>query len=288
MTTSAISDWVPLTSEQAARFDRDGFLHIPAALEPDTVTNLIEAGDRLVAGSELRGRRDIGFSDGFRNVIALDPAFLTILCNPRVLPLIIQLMGPQLQLHTSDLIWKKPDPEGTSDDSRSPGWHRDYSPMTRTVDHDRMPRVEIKAAYYLTPCPEPDFGQTLFAAGSHRWRSAWQRKPDEVDPPGTVALNLQAGDAVLFENRTWHAGSRNRSNQIRKTLMMGYSLRWVRPDDYDVQEEALLNRCNPLERSLLEVRNMHFDEEGRFRPNAVKNALQEWAATHGYQAPACY
>ncbi len=287
MQTTPASPWTPLSPEQAKSFDRDGFLVVEDALEPKLVEALCEVGDRLVASDLLTGRRDIGNSDGFRNVIALDPIFRQLLCHPTTVPLVIQLMGPHLQLHTSDLIWKAPDHDDAPD-TRSPGWHRDIGSMTRDLDHDRMPRLEIKVAYYLTDCLSPTDGQTRVAAGSHRWRTSWDRQPGEIDPPGCVTPNLKAGDALLFENRTWHAGGPNKSGRTRKTLMMGYSHYWIRPDDYDFQDPELLARCDPRERCLVEQKNQNFDELGRFRPCVVKTALEEWALENGYQKPACH
>ena len=280
--------WTTLSPKQARDFDRDGFLIVRNALDPEQTDALRAAGDRLVASELQTGRRDNGQSDGFRNVIALEPRVLDLLCNPRTLPLVIQLMGPHLQLHTSDLIWKSPDPADTDANYRCPGWHRDIARLTRDLEYDRMPRVEIKVAYYLSDCPTPEFGQTRVAAGSHRWREAWRGSPDNIDPPGCTAPILKAGDAVFFENRTYHAGGPNKSGQTRKTLMMGYSHNWMRPDDYDQQSEDLLALCTPIQRSLLEHINPSFDELGRFRPCHHVSPLEAWANEHGYTQASCH
>lgn len=287
MITLPQSQWTTLTPDQAEAFDRDGFLVVREALDPDRVAACIEAGDRLVASDRQEGRRDAGRSDGFRNVIALDPVFRELLCHPRTVPLVIQLMGPNLQLHTSDLIWKYPDASG-EEDKRTPGWHRDIAAVTRDLDHDRMPRLEIKVAYYLTDCLSPTDGQTRVAAGSHRWRTTWQRQPGDLDPAECVVPEMRAGDALLFENRTWHAGGPNQSGRIRKTLMMGYSHYWIRPDDYDHQKPEVLDQCDPRERCLIAQQNRNFDELGRFRPCTVETALEIWAKENGWTAPACH
>ena len=288
MSNTLDQSWCTLSQQQATDFERDGFLHVPNALEPEIVSALCTAGDRLIATDQQLCRRDIGNCDGFRNVIAFEPLVLDILLHAQTFPLVVQLMGPHLQLHTSDLIWKYPDPEIDPDEAPTLGWHRDIARMTRDLGHDRMPRVEIKVAYFLSDCPSAEFGQTHVAAGSHRWRETWQRTEDALNPPGDTALNLKAGDALLFENRTWHAAGLNSSSQIRKTLMMGYSHNWVRPDDYDQQDDSLLDRCNPIQRCLLEHKNPSFDELGRFRPCQVKSELEAWAEEHGYTKPACH
>ncbi|NRA37125.1 MAG: phytanoyl-CoA dioxygenase family protein [Planctomycetes bacterium] len=288
MTNVIDHKWTGLTQQQASDFARDGFLHVPSALDQDMVQKLISAGDRLVASDLQQGRRDNGQSDGFRNFIALEPCVLDLLCNPLTLPLVVQIMGPSLQLHTSDLIWKYPDPIDSDDDCRIPGWHRDIQKMTRDIDYDSMPRFEIKVAYYLTDCPDESFGQTRVAAGSHRWRSEWQQKDGQIDPDSCRIPILKSGDALLFENRCLHAGGPNKSDQIRKTLMMGYSHNWMRPDDYDQQSPELLERCDPMQRCLIEQINSNFDELGRFRPCVRETPLETWAYEHGYTQPSCH
>jgi len=200
--------WTTLADEQAAAFDRDGYLVVRQAIPYDMIDQLVTAGDQLIASDRRRDRQtgNGGRSDGFRNLLAVEPAFLPLLTWPATFPLVVQLMGPNLQLHTSHQIWRQPDPPGSPEAIRSPDWHRDIANVTRDLDHDRMPRVEIKVAFFLSDCSQSGCGQTLVAAGSHRWREPWRREPGVVDPPGAVEPLLRAGDALLFENRTWHAG----------------------------------------------------------------------------------
>ena len=278
--------WCKLSTQQASDFERDGFLIVRNALDQDLVQRITEVGDRLVNSDLELGRRDAGPSDGFRNVIVHDPVFLDLLCHHKTFPLVVQLMGPHLQLHTSDLIWRKSEP--SSDEPAPLGWHRDIARMTRDLDYARMPRVEIKVAYYLTDCPNPSYGQTNVAAGSHRWLEAWKRTENEAKPPGATAPILKAGDAIFFENRTYHAAGINTSGQTRKTLMMGYSHSWIRPDDYDQQSEELLNQCDTLQRSLLVHKNPSFDDRGRFRACVMESPLEQWAKQHGFEEPICH
>ncbi len=277
-----------LSPTQINDFDQNGYLIIRQALDRERIHQLVHCGERLIASNTQRFRRDSGQSDGFRNVIALDEAFLGIIDNPKIFPLIVQLMGPHIQLHTSDLIWKSPDPRDSPAHYRNPGWHRDIARVTRDLEHDRMPRLEIKAAYFLSDCSKPQSGQTLVAAGSHRWRENWTPSAAQPDPPTAIEASLQAGDVLLFENRTWHAGGANKTTQTRKTLMIGYSHDWMRCDDYDTQAPALLERCNPLQRCLLEQINCSFDEQERFRPCIRKSVIERWAEEHHIHGPVCH
>lgn len=279
--------WTPLAAEQRAAFDRDGYLIVRSAIYADMINQLIAHGDTLIASERRANRqRQSAHYDGFRNLVAVDPTFLPLLTCPSTLPLVVQLMGPHVQIHTSHLIWMQA--EAKRGTAHAPGWHRDISTMTRDLEHDRMPRVEIKVAFFLTDCSSPGCGQTLVAAGSHRWRSAWRSSAEHPQPPGMVEPLLRAGDALLFENRTWHAAGDNRSGRARKTAMIGYSHRWMRPDDYDRQEDALLARCSPLQRCLLDASNINYRADCSFAPTGDATLLEQWAAAHGCTAAACH
>lgn len=281
-------NWTTLSAAQLTSFDNEGFLVVRNALAPDLVARLIAAGDRLFSSGRVANRQTNNERyDSFRNAVALDDALLPVLTMPTTVPLLIQLMGPHIQLHTSHLIWKGADPAGTPADHRDPGWHRDVATMTRDLDLERMPRVEIKIGYFLTDCRDELCGQTRFAAGSHR--STRPLTPvNGPDPEHATIPLLKAGDAVLFENRTGHAAGPNLSGRTRKTLMFGYSHRWMRPDDYDQQDEALLARCDDYGRALMDARGLNYRADGRFAPTGERTAIEKLAAAHGCTGAACH
>jgi len=288
--TQTAHAWTELTAEQRAAFDRHGFLIVRDVLDRDMIDTLVAAGDELLASDRSRDRQTLndGRSDGFRDLLAIDQRFLPLLTWPRSFPLVVQLMGPQIQLHTSNLIWRRPDPPGTDTRRRVPGWHRDIYNVVRDLEHDRMPRLEIKVAFFLSDCSQSGCGQTMVAAGSHRWRQPWTPAHEGDDPPGATEPRLAAGDALLFENRTWHAGGAQHVDRIRRTVMLGYSHRWLRPDDYHDPDPALMERGDALQRCLLDNRDLNRDAQGRFLPGGERTELQRWAAEHGCSGPACH
>ena len=93
------------------------------ALDSATISTLIEAGDRLIASDRTVNRqsRFNGRYDGFRNAVTLDDAFIPLLTHSTILPLVVQLLGANLQLMTSHLIYKQPDPAGTPTTIAIPG-----------------------------------------------------------------------------------------------------------------------------------------------------------------------
>ena len=68
------------------------------------------------------------------------------------------------------------------------------------------------------------------------------RTAGAIDPDGTIEITGKPGDAVLFENRLFHAVGPNLSAITRKTIFMGYSYRWLRPLDFVVQSPELLEK----------------------------------------------
>lgn len=274
-------EFVKITPEQKRQFDEEGYLIMREAIDSETVSALIEAGDRLIASDrELnRQRRPGGLYDGFRNCVSMDEAFLPLITNPKVFSIVAQLLSPYLSLLTSHLIYRAPDPPGSPDTERLPGWHRDHYMSMRDLGDQHIPRHSLKVAYYLTDLSEPNSGVTMMAARSNQLKEPIEIPEGQVDPPSKVEPLLNPGDAVFFENRTWHAGAANLSDRIRKAVMIGYSYDWVVPTDYRQQAPALVEQLSPMERYLVGEPaddNPHFDFTGGYNP------IAEWCAENGY------
>ena len=131
-----MAGWTTLAPADREAFDRDGFLVVKGALSQQQVAALAAAGDHLDAHfADYWDSRGQG-----RNLIAVDPDnFLPMLTHPATLPLVAQLMGPRLQLHTSQFLWNKPNnigPDSPHADGTDPtrlGWHRDIAEMTSVI-----------------------------------------------------------------------------------------------------------------------------------------------------------
>ena len=275
-------EFVKITPEQRRQFNEEGYLIMRGAIDSETVSTLVEAGDRLVASDrELnRQRRPGGLYDGFRNCVSMDDAFLPLITNPKVFSIVAQLLSPWLSLLTSHLIFRHPDPPGSSGTDRLPGWHRDHFMSMRDLGDQVIPRHSLKVAYYLTDLSEPNSGVTMMAAGSNQLKQPIEIPQGQVDPATKVEPLLNPGDAVFFENRTWHAGAANLTDRIRKAIMIGYSYDWITPTDYRTQAPELVEKLSPIERYLF---GEPVDDNQQFDFTGGANPIADWCAENGYR-----
>lgn len=243
-----------LTQQQRADFERDGFLLIRNALSPEMLERLLRVVDRLY--EEGIGREGLSTRHHWqmRNCLVADEMFLDLLDCPTTFPLVAGLLGWDIHLLTSHLIVRPPSPPGTGEHFKGEGWHRDGG-LSATEMQEPHPRLFLKVVYLLSDQSEPGRGNTQVLPGSNRLVGPPAQAAGAPHPYGATEILGQAGDAFLFEQRTWHAVGPNYSQITRKSLFFGYGYRWVRAMDYLTPPADLLPQCSPLRRQLLgEVR----------------------------------
>ena len=273
-------EFTRLTAEQRQSFDEDGFLVVRNAVDDETVARLLEAGDSrakaFLEKPELLEKEEYNHLD-LRPGLLKEKALLALVTHATTVPLVVQLLSPNIHLHSLALIYKRPvSPEGKP---FRRGWHRDIR-IPKDLGHRDLPRVGVKVCYCLTDFHKPNSGMTLFARRSHLNSEPLAIPNGEIDPSDSEVcdLTLNVGDAVLFENRIFHTAAPNRSDRVSRVLIYGYAYRWLKPEVYlDVPDEQLLAKADPVTRQLL----------GGYRDvDTVPWALQRWARTHGVEPKA--
>jgi ectoine hydroxylase len=269
-------EFIALKPEQRQAFNQDGFLVVRNSLDAETVARLVAASDRLAESffqkPELLDRPEYNHLD-LRPGLLREESLLALVTNPTV-SLVVQLLSPNIHLHSTALIYKRPETADAPPFRR--GWHRDIR-IPKDLGHDGLPRVGIKVCYCLTDFPTADCGMTLMARGSHLRNEPLAIRAGEVDPTDAEVcdLKLNAGDALLFENRIFHTAAPNRSDRVSKVLIYGYAYRWLKPEVYlDVPDKRRLENGDSITRQLL----------GGYRDvDTPPWALQEWAKRHNLQ-----
>jgi len=207
----------------------------------------------LATGRTIGRDRSADGKDGFRGIVTMDDTFLPLVANPKVLPTLVALLSTNLHLMSSNLIHLPSIPPGSPRTIRIPsrhGWHRDMSAATTDLGHETVPRLSVKAAYFLSDIT-PDAGITTFLPGSHTPPPPNPHPTGVIDTPGAITPALGPTDVVVFENRTWHAGGLNTSGHPRLAVMMQYGYRWLSPLDDPAPTRGVLaaQRGLPMELS---------------------------------------
>jgi len=272
-------EFTRLTAEQRQSFDEDGFLVVPNALPAKAVVQITEAADRLARAffdkPFLADRPEYNHLD-LRPGLLREEALLALVTNASTVSLVVQLLSPNIHLHLTALIYKRPEQPDAPAFRR--GWHRDIR-IPRDMGHAGLPRVGIKVCYCLTDFHRPDSGMTLMARGSHLRTTPLAIPRDQVDPYDVEVcdIRMNSGDALLFENRIFHTAAPNRSDRTSKVLMYGYAYRWMKPEVYlETLDQRYLEKVSPIGRQLL----------GGYRDvDTPPWALQEWASRHHVAPP---
>jgi len=268
-------DFVRLTPEQRQAFDDDGFLVVRNALTRESVDDLVAASDRL-AGAFLRKPQIVNKPEynhlDLRPGLMRENALCALVTSAPAVPLVVQLLTPNIHLHSTAIIYKRPENPDAPPFRR--GWHRDIR-IPKDLGHQFLPRVGVKVCYCLTDFHEPCSGMTLLARKTHLRTEPLVMRNGEVDPKDVELcdLTLNAGDAFLFDNRLYHTATPNRSDRTSKVLMYAYAYRWMKPEVYlETPDQRQLVEADPITRQLL----------GGYRDvDTPPWALQQWAERHG-------
>lgn len=233
----------PLSTEQVAGFDRDGYVVLPDLLDAGTVDVLLAEVQRLasepsLAGSELIVREPS--SDQLRSVFdvhSISPVFADLTADRRLADVARQLLADEVYIHQSRINVK------LGHVGRDFPWHSDFETWHT---EDGMPDMRaVSALVALTP-NETWNGPLLVIGGSHRWFvSCAGRTPDGhyrtslrwqeygvPDPDSLDWLNGRgeldaftggAGSVLFFDCNLMHGSPSNISPEPRTNAFLVYN-----------------------------------------------------------------
>jgi ectoine hydroxylase-related dioxygenase (phytanoyl-CoA dioxygenase family) len=188
-----------------------------------------EAEREALLGEEARFRPRLGFGTRENRTLLVSmqlchrSAPVRRMCTAgRHVPLVVQLLGPDVCLTHTQFLTKLPDVEGTRSDIP---WHQDNG-------YGRLePPTDVTVWLALTDADEHN-GGLYVVPGSHRLGLLEHGQAgvnpllrESVAAGDAVAVPLRAGEAVAFSGLTVHGSGPNRSDRPRT----GFYARYCHP-----------------------------------------------------------
>ena len=225
-------DWTP---EQAAAFERDGFVIVEEDFVDATTVELLRRRfDRLFAGEYETGIRpdEVNWIAGrdpedrtrqICNGWKADPWIAAQVLDERLGRLAGELMGwDGVRILQDNCIWKPP---GT----KSLGMHQDGSYL------DYLVPPEMVTVWVALDATSAEAGTITYAAGSHRWPRAEKNRgefhaPDDwLEPvrraapagaePRLVPIEVSSGGAAVHHFNTFHGSGPNTADVHRRAVI---------------------------------------------------------------------
>ena len=129
---------------------------------------------------------------------------------------------------------------------------------------DRIDCMMVRMVYFIQDVGDAE-GALCVVPGTHKSAKPSPYGNDPSQEPGMIGLEVKAGDAILFTENLRHGGLPNRSNQVRKTLHVGYGPFWMPSQNIATMDEPQFVTEETLTRYSEDQRNL-------FRPWPDKSA----------------
>lgn len=205
------------TAHWLDQLESQGYCIIPQALPGATLMTLDEDLSPAFAAAPLGHGDFYGYrTQRFGSLLRRSPAAANLALQPLVLDLARTILGracDRIQLNVAQAIAIHP-----GEVEQFP--HR---------DHDMWAGIKGEHEYLLNVIwPLTDFtaenGATRIYPGTHRDGIA---DLDQLDAP--VIAKCSPGDAICFLGSTIHGAGPNLTGEVRRAVIIGYSLGWLKP-----------------------------------------------------------
>lgn len=261
-------------------FDRLGYLVIPGMLDDEQVASLRHAVDRLEEhaaahvslppqrksawGADYHASQEMGYhvqgerAEGKTLIIEdfwnADAAFDVLLDHERTMEYIRAIVMPRPTINNSEIrIRYKGNASSHHGGNRGEDQKYRYS-----FTEGRIDCMMVRMIYFIHD-NDHEGGAFSVIPGTHKSNLAPPYGNDPDTEPGTISLEVKAGDAILFTEALRHGGRTNHSSTARKTLHVGYGPYWMMSQNIATMDEpqhvteATRARLTPAQRQLLQA-----------------------------------
>ncbi|HEX5945037.1 MAG TPA: phytanoyl-CoA dioxygenase family protein [Acidimicrobiales bacterium] len=214
-----------LDDEQAAQFDRDGYVVLDGVLDAealDPVTAELDRAERQIDDflrAQDGGRVSIAEAGAITfatHVVAQSPVVRAFAAHPVFAGLCADLVGPDVNLYWDQAVYKKPEKP-----RRFP-WHQDNGYSYVEPQQYLTCWVALTDATVENGCP-------WVVPGVHRRGTLRHEFVDPLGwecfaaPEGAVAAPVAAGGVVVFSSLTPHLTGPNTTDGVRKAYILQYA-----------------------------------------------------------------
>ena len=217
-----------LTQSQKESWSIDGYILLKGVLPKRDRERILIEVDRFYRKRVRNPDADSRGIMDYRNILAENDVFLDLIDHPATFGMVVELMGPYIQLSMAEAMVRSPNP--------------DYEGFIHTDGGQAMRRIrvtetslpiQLKIQYFLTDVVKPNYGNFTLFPGSHLRPFPEGEDPVSAETPGAVQICAKAGDAAVFSHSLWHGVSPNFSKRSRKTLIYCYSQMCFRTFDFN-------------------------------------------------------
>lgn len=241
-----------LSDDEKSFLSRNGYLNLGKLLSDEQleavrnkVNELMEregeqAGSELFESKYIRHPKEEG-AERLADLVNKDPLFDIFYTHPRVLAAVAHVVGEQLKLSSLNYRGALP---GHGQQKLHVDWHE----TVETGDY------KVCNSIWLLDEFTQANGATRLVAGTHRHGQLPQDVlEDPMQPhPEQILIEEPAGTVVIFNSHTWHGGTTNLTDHVRRAIH-SYFCRRDQPQQIDQARYILPETRQRLSPEALEI-----------------------------------
>ncbi len=240
-------------------FDRLGYVVIPNLLTPAQVASLVPVVDELEEhalahvdqqprkmggwglethrnperGYHVHGEQAEGKTIIIEDFWNADPAFDFLIDLPGTMEYVNAVVRGRPTINNSEIRIRY---RGNQSHSHGSGARPNNHKYRYNYDGESIDCMMVRMVYFIHDVSNEQ-GAFSVVPGTHKSaiESPYENDPDTE--PGTIGLEVKAGDGVFFTEALRHGGLTNHSDQVRKTLHVGYGPNWMLSQNISTMDE---------------------------------------------------